>query len=438
MKWDETWRALGPQILDELNQLEEKNRTTWIAEWRGRALPYTEFVRILWRWVVLPRESESEAYLTDIVDFGILTENLVQHPMETGWMIVDRVLARLLERRSRLLINPYPTQESRGLEHAWGTHRPDVADWETKLVLEREGLSGLLDRVVKYPLQHDIGTGLPSLWRVSLSLASYWAGEEPWALVRLASRWQAMEKNMVTGRGLIGWAVEESHLTRPLDYERYFRGIFEESLREANSHTGKPSVQEYFEESQIQDLLQRFADVSSGLKTADLRWFASYLLLEALSDANPSSLDFLSRHVLGAIDVMRLSMAQHSPAEERRLVWSAWGWGLTAFFAVGHKMRAQPALPTVHQPLAVEELWSAIDRGDSETAFAMAQGLGGSVGELWPLLREEASVVGDFISIRMMAAAVLSRRFAPPLADHRLFPVVVKLLARCRIKATHV
>ncbi len=436
MRWDETWRALGPQILDELNQLDKTDRTAWLAEWRGRSLPYTEFVRILWRWAVLPRESESAAYLTDIVDLGLLTENLVRHPMDTGWLIIDRVLADLLEHRSRLMVNPYPTQESRGLEHAWNYRRPDVADWETKLVIEREGLEGLMERVVKDSLQQDIGTSLPSLWRVSTSLASYWAGEESWALVRLASRWQAMEPSLDMGHTRIGWTVEEAHVSRPLDYAVYFRDKFDECLVGPSHAEATTRVRDYFENDQLQNLLQRFAEVSSSLKTADLRWYASQLLLEALCSADGSTLDFLSRHVLGALDVMTLSMAQHSAAEERRLVWSAWGWGVAAFFAAGHRGTLPSNVATLDHPLAVEELWSAIDRGESETAYMMARGLGASVGELWPLLREEASVVGDPIAIRMVAAAELSRRFAPPLAGHRLLPVVVRLLARCRVTAS--
>jgi len=131
-------------------------------------------------------------------------------------------LSDLLEHRNRILVSPYPTQESKGLEHAWSSQRPDVADWETKLVIEREGLEGLLERVAKSPLPQDMGTALPSLWRVSTSLAGYWAGEQSWALVRLASRWQAMDPGVDRSRGLIGWTLEEAHVTRPIDYGLYF------------------------------------------------------------------------------------------------------------------------------------------------------------------------------------------------------------------------
>lgn len=428
--WDQTWRALGSQILEEMNHLDNENRTEWLAEWRARSLPYPEFLRILWRWAVLPRESESASYVADIVDLGLLTESLTQHPTETGWLIVDRVLADLLERRSRLVVNAYPTHESKGLERAWSARRPDVADWETKLVIAREGLEGLLDRVVKHPLPQDIGTSLPSLWRVSMSLASYWAGEDSWSLVRLASRWQATDPTLDVSRGLLGWTVEEAPVARPLDYTRYFRDQFNQTLSDGMK---TPSLSHLdFDDGKVHTLLQRFAAVSSALKTEDLRWYASQLLLESLSYADGSVLDFLSRHVLGALDVMMLSRAQRSAIEERRLVWSALGWGVAAFFAMGYQGTPDSNEAMREDPLAVEEVWGAIDRGDSEVAARLAQGLGASVRELWPLLQEEASVTGQSVAIRMVAAAGRARCFAPPFGDYRLLPVVVRLLARCR------
>lgn len=432
MRWDETWRALGSQILDEMNQLDNENRVEWLAEWRARSLPYAEFLRILWRWAVLPRESESASYVADIVDLGLLTESLTQHPMETGWVIVERVLADLLQRRSRLLVDAYPTYESKGLEQAWNARRPDAADWETKLVIEREGLEGLLGRVVKYPLPQDIGTSLPSLWRVSTSLAAYWAGEDSWSLMRLASRWQAMEPTLNVSRGLVGWTVEEAHGTRSLHYGLYFRHKFNESLSEVKRVQTSASGHLDFDDGKVHTLLQSFAAVSSSLKTDDFRWYASQLLLESLSYADDSVLDFLSRHVLGALDVMWLSRAHRMANEERRLVWSALGWGVAAFFAVGYPGTPDSRDVVREHHLAVEEVWGAIDRGESEAAAGMAQGLGVSVRELWPLLQEEASVMGHPVVIRMVAAAERARCFAPPLADYRLLPIVVRILARCR------
>ena len=432
MRWDETWRALGSQILEEMNQLDNKNRIEWLAEWRARSLPYAEFLRILWRWAVLPRESESASYVVDIVDLGLLTESLTQHPMETGWVIVDRVLADLLQRRSRLLVDAYPTHESKGLQQAWSTRRPDVADWETKLVMEREGLEGLLDRVIQYPLPQDIGTSLPSLWRVSMSLASYWAGEDSWSLMRLASRWQAMEPTPDASRGLVGWTVEEASGARSLDYGRYFRDKFNESVAGVKRVQASPPAHPDFDDGKVHTLLQSFAAVSSSIKTENFRWYASQLLLESLSHPDNRALDFLSWHVLGALDVMWLSRAHRAANEERRLVWSALGWGMAAFFAVGHPGTPDSGDTVKEDHLAVEEVWGAIDRGESEVAARMAQGLGESVYELWPLLQEESSVMGQSVGIRMVAAAERARCFAPPLADYRLLPMVVRILTRCR------
>ncbi len=430
MRWDETWRSLGPQMLDEMGRLTIADQSAWLQYWRQRALPYPEFVRLLWRMAVTPRESEAEAYLNDIADIGLLIENLVRHPDDTGWGIAEDLFARLLRRRGPFLESSSLIEENMGLEQAWMAKRPDVAEQEARNVIHREGLSGLMERLVKQPIQRDVGGILPSLWRVSGDLASYWAGEDPWSLMRLACRWQAMAADKAPVQGLAGWTVEEGDVTRPLDFLRYFQSILQEHLPSIASANPDQALTQVYDDGHIQSLLQYFARVSLSLKTQDLRWLIAELMVDALGTVSPSMWEFFSRQTVGVIDLMTLSTAHRSAGEERHLVWSAWAWGIAAMSVAGY--RIAPAIPRGTSRYPVEDLWVAMEHADVEASYALAAGLGDAVRELWPLLREEATVLGNPVAIRAVAAAQAARRLAPPMAGHRLLPAVVSLMAGVR------
>lgn len=420
-------------MLDEMNRLSLGEAIGWLEDWKRRALPYPELVRLLWRFATIPRESETEAYLVQIVDIGLLTENLLHHPSDTGWGIAQELLLRLLARRPKFLVVAEASDERVGLEQAWHLRRPDLAEWETHLVIAREGLSGLMEHLVKQTLHRDVGTVLPSLWRVSSDLASYWAGEDRWALMRLVSRWQALAANQSEALGLAGWTVEEGDMTRPLDFYRYFQGTLEEHLP-SNPHPNlDQTFYQVYRDGQVQKLLQLFARVSQSLKTQDLRWLIGQLMVDALCGADRSTWDFLSRQGLGVMDMLMLSRAHRSQVEERHLVWSAWGWGLAALLAAGYRGHQSPTgVSATSGQVPVEDLWQAIDQGDPERSFQTALQLGDAVGELWPLLQEEVTVVGNPISIRLMAMATSARMVAPPMATHRVLPAVARFMALTR------
>ena len=433
MRWNETWRSLGPQMLEEMNHLALGEAKEWLDDWKRRALPYPELVRLLWRFASIPREAETEAYLVQVVDIGLLTESLLRHPSDTGWGIAQDLLLRLVARRPKFLETAEGNDERVGLEQAWHQRRPDLADWEPRSVIAREGLSGLMEHLVKQTLQRDVGTVLPSLWRVSGDLASYWAGEDRWALMRLASRWQALAANQSEVLGMAGWTVEEGDITRPLDFYRYFQGTLEEHLPNNPHPNPDQAFFQVYRDGQVQILLQKFARVSLSLKTQDLRWLVGQLMVDALSGADESVWDFLSRQALGVMDMLMLSRAHRSHTEERHLVWSAWGWALAALLAAGYHGHQTTMGVSVHSDeVPVEDLWQAIDHGDPERSLQTALQLGDAVGELWPLLQEEATVVGNPIGIRLMAMATCARMTAPPMATHRILPAVVRFMARTR------
>jgi hypothetical protein len=254
--------------------------------------------------------------------------------------------------------------------------------------------------------------------------------------MRLVSRWQALAANQSEVLGLVGWAVEEGDITRPLDFYRYFQGTLEEYLPNRPHANPDQAFFQGYRDGQVQSLLQAFARVSLSLKTQDLRWLLGQLMVDALSRADESVWDFLSRHGLGVMDMLMLSRAHRSQSEERHLVWSAWGWALTALLAAGYSgHQTTPGASSSFGHVPVEDLWQAIDHGDPERSFEIALQLGDAVEELWPLLREEVTVVGDPIGIRLMAMATGARVIAPPMATHRLLPAVTRFMARTRRKA---
>ncbi len=427
MATSQSWRALGPELVEQMRGLMPYEADDWVREWRTRNLPLKEFLRAVWQFANAPRLRENERVFYERVDAGCGIRTLTGRNSAAGWPIATRLLQRLLVMLGGDCI-PLARETGSGagsVQDAWREGRRDQAELRTAQLLRQFGARALFPQLASSGMPAPVLTFLPSLWHLSALLQEWWPAVEPWAGLRLVTRAQA------------SWTVSHNQppVLLPAEEHADFRSwndtaYIMDLIRTARQKLNPPQdIGACYAPGGAGALVEQMAQGSgnwSNRRLAALLVEASAL---AVTATRVTEADQVSRHLLAVMDWLRLSQFASSAPDERAAIWAAWGW----FFAVALAfLPADGDVLTVAVPFDERDeriLWSALQEGDAEEAVARAAAVG-DVGEIWEDVEDEASVMAAPEALRMIWAYKPWLQESPFRAS--LLPAVIRIMAQAR------